>query len=41
MKYEDLTEEEKLLLNMRRANSWRYASYRLLEIVVKKETDEI
>ena len=41
MKYKDLTEEEKLILNMRRADSWRYASQRLFEIAVKEiKTDE-
>lgn len=41
MKYKNLTEEEKLILKMRRADSWRYASQRLLEIAVKEiKTDE-
>lgn len=42
MGYKDLTEEEKLIIKMRRADSWRYASHRLLEIAVKeKEIDEV
>ena len=40
MEYKDLTEEEKLILNMRRADSWRYANQRFLEIAVKTEKDE-
>ena len=36
MEYKDLTEEEKLILNMRRTDSWRYASQRLFEIAVKE-----
>ncbi len=34
-KYKDLIEEEKLIINARRADSWRYANYRLWEITVK------
>lgn len=41
MKYEDLTEQEKLILKARRMDSWRYVIYKLWEIAVKEETDEI
>jgi len=36
LEYKNLTEEERLIINMRRADSWRYVSYRLWEIAVKK-----
>lgn len=34
--YKDLTEEEKLILKARRADSWKYASYKLWEQIFKK-----
>ncbi len=35
-KYKDLTdEEEKLIINMRRVDSWKYASCKLWEIIFK------
>lgn len=33
--YKDLTEEEKLIINTRRVDSWKYASYKLWEMIFK------
>jgi len=33
--YKDLTEEEKLIINMRRVDSWKYANYKLWKTIFK------
>lgn len=37
MEYKKLIEEEKLILNMRRLDSWKYTSYKLWEIIFKEK----
>lgn len=37
MEYKDLTEEEKLLINLIRTDSWKQSIHKLWEIIVKNK----